>query len=158
MGCFNVTGYVPCYKSGGRDLLHDLSYHLSRLIVSNDLLCLLLLYDKLRNITATVVLVYLIRLPFSLCTFDMVLRYLLALIFNVPVNYSVISERSKCFGQGHYVQPTSCCIWLLFVLLLLFNLYLSHLMEKTTMWFPNRSDTNRPVQLQKQARSQKFWS
>ena len=27
-----------------------------------------------------------------------------------------------------------------------------------TMCFPNRSDTNRPVQLQKQARSLKFWS
>ena len=26
------------------------------------------------------------------------------------------------------------------------------------MWFPNRSDTNRSVQLQKQARSLKFWS
>ena len=26
------------------------------------------------------------------------------------------------------------------------------------MWFPNRSNTNRPVQLQKQARSLKFWS
>ena len=26
------------------------------------------------------------------------------------------------------------------------------------MWFPNRSDTNQPVQLQKQARSLKFWS
>ena len=26
------------------------------------------------------------------------------------------------------------------------------------MCFPNRSDTNRPVQLQKQARSMKFWS
>ena len=25
------------------------------------------------------------------------------------------------------------------------------------MWFPNRSDTNRPVQVQKQARSFKFW-
>ena len=31
-------------------------------------------------------------------------------------------------------------------------------MGKPTMWFPNRSDTNRPVQLQKQARSLKFWS
>ena len=28
---------------------------------------------------------------------------------------------------------------------------------KPTMWFPNRSDTNRPVQSQKQARSLKFW-
>ena len=26
------------------------------------------------------------------------------------------------------------------------------------MWFPSRSDTNRTVQLQKQARSLKFWS
>ena len=39
-----------------------------------------------------------------------------------------------------------------------FYLYLSHLMEKPTMWYPNRSDTNRPVQSQKQARSLKFWS
>ena len=29
-------------------------------------------------------------------------------------------------------------------------------MRKPTMWFPNRSDTNRPVQLQKPARSLKF--
>ena len=28
---------------------------------------------------------------------------------------------------------------------------------KTNMWFPNRSDTNRPVQAQKRARSLKFW-
>ena len=35
---------------------------------------------------------------------------------------------------------------------------MSHLVGKPTMWFPNRSDTNRPVQLQKQARSLKFWS
>ena len=26
------------------------------------------------------------------------------------------------------------------------------------MWFPNRSDTNRPVQSQKRARGLKFWS
>ena len=31
-------------------------------------------------------------------------------------------------------------------------------MGKPTMWFPNGSDTNRPVQLQKQAKSLKFWS
>ena len=34
---------------------------------------------------------------------------------------------------------------------------MSHFVGKPTMWFPNRSDTNRPVQLQKQARSLKFW-
>ena len=34
---------------------------------------------------------------------------------------------------------------------------MSHFEGKPTMWFPNRSDTNRPVQLQKQARSLKFW-
>ena len=35
---------------------------------------------------------------------------------------------------------------------------MSRLVVKPTMWFPNRSDTNRPVQLQKQARSLKFWN
>ena len=34
---------------------------------------------------------------------------------------------------------------------------MSHFVGKPTMWFPNRSDTNRPVQLQKQARSLKVW-
>ena len=33
---------------------------------------------------------------------------------------------------------------------------LSRLVGKPTMWFPNRSDTNRPVQAQKRARSLKF--
>ena len=33
---------------------------------------------------------------------------------------------------------------------------MSRLMGKPTMWFPNRSDTNRPVQAQKRARSLKF--
>ena len=28
--------------------------------------------------------------------------------------------------------------------------------KKKTMWFPNRSDTNRPVQAQERARSLKF--
>ena len=32
---------------------------------------------------------------------------------------------------------------------------LSRLVGKPTMWFPNRSDTNRPVQAQKRARSLK---
>ena len=35
---------------------------------------------------------------------------------------------------------------------------MSRLVGKPTMWLPNRSDTNRPVQLQKQASSLKFWS
>ena len=33
---------------------------------------------------------------------------------------------------------------------------MSRLVGKPTMWFPNRSDTNRPVQAQKRARSVKF--
>ena len=36
------------------------------------------------------------------------------------------------------------------------SLDLSCLVGKPTMWFPNRSDTNRAVQAQKQARSLKF--
>ena len=35
---------------------------------------------------------------------------------------------------------------------------LSRLVGKPTMWFPTRSDTNRAVQAQKQARSLKFRS
>ena len=38
----------------------------------------------------------------------------------------------------------------------LYSLYLSRLVGKPTMWFPNRSDTNRPVQAQKRDRSLKF--
>ena len=34
---------------------------------------------------------------------------------------------------------------------------MSRLVGKPTMWFPNRSDTNRFVRAQKQARSLKFW-
>ena len=41
--------------------------------------------------------------------------------------------------------------------LLMFQ-YLSRLVGKPTMWFPTRSNINRPVQLQKKARSLKFWS
>ena len=33
---------------------------------------------------------------------------------------------------------------------------MSRLVGKPTMWFPNRSDTNKAVQLQKTARSMKF--
>ena len=36
------------------------------------------------------------------------------------------------------------------------NSGMSRLVGKSTMWFPNRSDTNRPVQAQKRARSLKF--
>ena len=35
--------------------------------------------------------------------------------------------------------------------------FLSRLMRKPTMWFPNRSDTNQSVQAQKMARGLKFW-
>ena len=35
--------------------------------------------------------------------------------------------------------------------------YLSRLVGKPTMWFPNSSDTNRAVQALKKARDSKFW-
>ena len=35
--------------------------------------------------------------------------------------------------------------------------YISHFMREPTMWFSNTSDTNQPVQSQKQARSLEFW-
>ena len=34
---------------------------------------------------------------------------------------------------------------------------MSRLVENPAMWFPNRPDTNRPVQAQKMARGLKFW-
>ena len=34
---------------------------------------------------------------------------------------------------------------------------MSCVMRNPTMWFPNRSDTNRSVQAQKMARDWKFW-
>ena len=40
------------------------------------------------------------------------------------------------------------------------NIYveqMSRVMRKPTVWFPNRSDTNRSVQAQKMARGWKFW-
>ena len=35
---------------------------------------------------------------------------------------------------------------------------MSRLVGKPTMWFPTRSDTNRPVQAQKMARGWKVWT
>ena len=35
---------------------------------------------------------------------------------------------------------------------------MSRLVGKPTMWFPNRSNTNRAVEAQKTARSLKFWT
>ena len=40
----------------------------------------------------------------------------------------------------------------------LLNEHMCRLVGKPTMWFPNRSDTNRPEQSQKRSRSLKFWS
>ena len=37
-----------------------------------------------------------------------------------------------------------------------YSIYMSRLLEKPTMWFQTRSDTNQAVQPQKQARSLKF--
>ena len=37
------------------------------------------------------------------------------------------------------------------------SINLSRVMRKPTMWFPNKSDTNRAVQAQKMARDWKFW-
>ena len=37
------------------------------------------------------------------------------------------------------------------------KIIMSHIMRKPTFWFPNWSDTNHDVQLQKMARGLKFW-
>ena len=51
---------------------------------------------------------------------------------------------SSLFQQDYYIVS------------FIFFIHLSRLVGKPTMWFPNRSDTNRPVQAQKRARSLKF--
>ena len=60
-----------------------------------------------------------------------------------------------------YHQKICCCFFFFFIFLdatkdCHWSIHLSRLVGKPTMWFPNRSDTNRPVQAQKRARSLKF--
>ena len=70
----------------------------------------------------------------------------LFILYNVFIN--LVKKNQQLFSQVgtdvllliHLIQPH----------------YKSHLVGKPTMWFPNRSDTTRPVQAQKQARSLKF--
>ena len=64
-------------------------------------------------------------------------------------------ETNLCIlhGQVFVIAPQTVTFILVFS-----NLrHLSHLVGKPTMLFPTRSDTNRDVQAQKQARSLKFW-
>ena len=58
-------------------------------------------------------------------------------------------------GYDTMVVPVSNVISLTIVWIA-FTQELSHLVGKPTIWFPNRSDTNRPVQPQMTARSLKF--
>ena len=59
---------------------------------------------------------------------------------NVVSEKRIVSRVCHMFGSLNFKQR--------------FNM--SHLVGKPTMWFLNRSDTNRPVQAQKIARSLKF--
>ena len=59
------------------------------------------------------------------------------------VSLCLLSRVDNCHRCVHVSSIWSC-------------LEMSHLVGKPTMWFPTRSDTNRPVQAQKRARSLKF--
>ena len=69
---------------------------------------------------------------------------------------------SDLYGNHIVGFPTRRLIWIYYCIagqeLSTNKKDLSRLVGKPTMWFLNRSYTNRPVQLQKQARSLKFWS
>ena len=68
-------------------------------------------------------------------------------------------HRLVCVGPGRKPHCWFSRVTAHMCILMRYSLiYMSRLVEKPTMWFPNRSDTNQPVQLQKQARSLKFWS
>ena len=61
---------------------------------------------------------------------------------NFVVTYQVLIEQQLVHYNG--------------LLNSIFDMNMSRLVEKPTLWFPNRSDTNRPVKAQKRARSLKF--
>ena len=56
-----------------------------------------------------------------------------------------------CFGGGKVVRfdPENGTVIAIACWSFIFHLHLSRLVGKPTMWFPNRSDTNRSVQAQK---------
>ena len=56
-----------------------------------------------------------------------------------------VNSSKPLLGCEAYIQARLPC-----------QAYLSHVMRKPTMWFPNKSDTNRAVQPQKMARGWKF--
>ena len=64
------------------------------------------------------------------------------------MNKSQANERYKINVKLHVHTSKTCQF--------VFHL-MSLLVGKQTMWFKNRSDTNWPVQAQKQARNLKFW-
>ena len=67
--------------------------------------------------------------------------YLASGYFNLTEDYMAeILNESKAQYEILTAAPQVC---------LKFTIYLSHLMIKPTMWFPNRSDTNQTVQSQK---------
>ena len=65
--------------------------------------------------------------------------------------YSSISDSCQGCKDHHIIlQETD-------ITFLIEKTYMSHLMQKPTIRFQTRSDTNRTVQAQKMARSLKFW-
>ena len=79
---------------------------------------------------------------------------------------AVEDEKPKVFNNKQATRPVTCADLFanpaksgkarsIYSIAIIF--YMSRLVGKPTMWFPNRSDTNRPVQAQKRARSLKFW-
>ena len=84
-------------------------------------------------------------------------------VFHLPPQpgcFSLICLLNVCVCTPHnsHVTPRSSSNSRLYTKRKFNHVYMNRLMGKPTMWFPNKSNTNRPVQLQKQARSLKLWS
>ena len=70
---------------------------------------------------------------------------------------SITSRDAKVARRLLMVVVTDLLCWVpVFILGKQMDIEMSRLVGKPTMWFPNRSDTNRPVHAQKRARSLKF--
>ena len=79
--------------------------------------------------------------------------------FLIDCNLCIVNGRVGLNDFTHVSHRCSSVVDYVIVPLeqLSLSTHLSRLVGKPTMWFPNRSDTNRPVHVQKHARSLKFW-
>ena len=73
----------------------------------------------------------------------------------INVTLTDTSKSKTCFLRVNFVVLFKVFIDKVMIFVDIVKIYMSRLVGKPTMWFPNRSYTNRAVQ--KMARDLKFW-